>query len=230
MINTTTIIRHIEKRLGYKFNELEISHDEIIESIKQETLVNFSKYFPYQEPSVITKLDLVEGHTNKYFLKSDLEILGVARVYDTTSIYAGSGLPIHSAQMIDPFSRQIMADAISMNKNPLTYQFEYPNMVTIMPAVYSIRDTKVLLNCVHPDHFGTIPVALQDEFLKLALLDTKESLYMIRHRFANLQSAYGNIELFIDDLAEATDKKEELFEKWRRNFGKQSNRKKIYVY
>lgn len=230
MLNSTYIIRFIEKRLGYKFNELEIDPDEIIENIKQETLVTFSKHFPYQSETTISNGKLVEGTNNSYYLESDFRILSVARVYDNTTMYAGGGLLPYGGNMIDPMSRQFTADALSMNKNPLTYQFTYPNVVTLTPAIYTIRETKVLLNCVHPEHFATIPINLQDEFLKLALLDTKEVLYSIRHRFSNLQTAFGNIELFVDDLQDATDRKQELLEKWRANFAKQGNRKKIYIY
>jgi hypothetical protein len=230
MLNTTKILRHIEKKMGYKFNELEISPEEIIENIQEETLVTFSKYFPYQTETVISDDTKVEGTSNEYYLETEFDILGVARVHDNYTMYAGGGLLPYSTNMVDPMSGQWTADAISMNKNPLVYQFNHPNTVTVQPALYVMRDTKVLLNVVHPKHFGTIDTSLQDEFLKMAVLDTKEVLYQLRHRFANLQTAFGSIELFIDDLQDAPDKKEELLEKWRRNFAKRSNRKKLYIY
>jgi hypothetical protein len=230
MLNSTYIIRFIEKKLGYKFNELEISHDEIIENIQEESLITFSKYFPYQTVITIDDNNKVEDTVNSYYLESDFEILGVAKLYDNISMYTDAGLLPYHMNLHDPVSRQFTADAISINKNPLTYQFEHPNVITVMPALYMLRNAKVKLNCVHPRHFGTIPTNLQDEFLKLALFDTKETLYQIRHRFANLQTAFGSIELFIDDLQEAPDRRNELLENWRRNFAKQSNRKKLYIF
>jgi hypothetical protein len=230
LLSSTYILRFIEKKLGYKFNELEISPDDIIENIQEESLITFSKFFPYQTTTTISDKKKVEGTNNEYYLESDFEITGVARVYDNTTMYAGGGLLPYTGNMIDPVSRQMTADALSINKNPLVYHFNHPNTVTLTPALYVIRETKVLLNCVHPNHFATIPTNLQDEFLKLALYDTKEVLYQIRHRFANLQTAFGSIELFIDDLQDAPDKKQELLDKWRQNFAKQSNRKKLYIY
>ena len=44
MLNATTIIRRLEKKLGFRFMDLELSHEEIIENIKDETLKVFSKY------------------------------------------------------------------------------------------------------------------------------------------------------------------------------------------
>jgi hypothetical protein len=230
MLNSTYILRHVEKKLGYKFNELEINPDEIIENIQEESLITFSKFYPYQVETVIGEHTKVEGTNNEYYLETEFDILGVSKVFDNITMYAGGGLMPYSHNMVDPMSRQWTADAISINKNPLVFQFNHPNTVTLTPALYVIRDTKVLLNVVHPEHFGTVPTNLQDEFLKLALLDTKEVLYQIRHRFANLQTAFGSIELFIDDLAEAPNQKEELLEKWRRNFAKSPKRKKLYIY
>jgi len=230
MLSTTYITRFIEKKLGYKFNELEISPDEIIENIQQDTLITFSKHFPYQTLIEIDDSDKVEDTANTYYLETPFEILGVARLYDNMSMYTDVGLMPYSINLEDPVSRQFMADAVSINKNPLTYEFTHPNMITVLPALYMLKHAKVKLNCVHPKHFGTIPTNLQDEFLKLALYDTKDILYKIRHRFANLQTAFGSIELFIDDLADASDKKTELLENWRKNVAKQGNRKKLYIY
>ncbi|WCS68238.1 hypothetical protein Goe21_01280 [Bacillus phage vB_BsuM-Goe21] len=230
MLSSTYILRFIEKKLGYKFNELEMDPDEIIDNIKEETLVTFSNFFPYQIEAIISNEDKVEGTGNQYYINTDYNILNVARMYDNTTRYFGAELVPYSNNMIDPVSRQIQADLSSMNRNPMTYQFTYPNIITITPALYTIRKTKLLLNVVHPDHFGTIPTNLQTEFLKLALYDTKEVLYQIRKRFANLQTAFGNIELFVDELQEATDRKQELLDKWRQNVAKQANRKKLYIY
>jgi hypothetical protein len=230
MLSSTYILRFIEKRLGFKFHEIEIEPDEIIENIQDETLVTFSKFFPYQQTVTITQQDKVEGTSNSYYINTEFEILNVARLYDNTTMYAGGGLLPYTGNMIDPMSRQWTADALSINKNPMTYQFTHPNIITITPALYVMRDTKVLINCVHPKHFGTIPTNLQDEFLKLALYDTQDILYQIRHRFNNLQTTFGSIDLFIDDLQEAKDRRQELLDKWRANVSKQANRKKLYIF
>jgi hypothetical protein len=230
MLNTTYVLRHLERKLGFKFNELEIDSEEIMDTLREETLVTFSKFFPYQVNSEISDATKLETASNEYYINTDFQILNVARVYDNTTMYAGGGLLPYTGNMMDPMSRQFTADAMSMNKNPLVYEFFHPNILKISPALYVMRETKILLNCVHPDHFATIPTNLQSEFLKLALYDIKETLFQIRRRFANLQTAYGNIELFIDDLQEATQLKTDMLAEWRRHAGKQANRKKLYIY
>jgi len=88
----------------------------------------------------------------------------------------------------------------------------------------------VELKAVHPAHMETVTVAMREHFMKLAYLDVASALFPIRQRFANMNTIYGSIELFMDKLAEAKDKRDELLEKFRVNFLKDSKRKKIYMY
>lgn len=236
MINNTTILRYLEKKLGYRFNELEISPNDIIENIKTETLENFSKYFPYKVQHTINVVEdrVSFERENRFYLKTELPILAVKHVYLSNTFYGDisdiSGLnrycPVHR-NLVDT---QIAMDMLSATSTPITFEFVHPNMIDIFPAQYTKGRLLVDLHCVHPTDFSTIPLNLKDEFLKLCLYDTQEALYQIRHRFANLQTAFGNIELFIDDLQNATEKRDELMEKWRRNAYKSSKRKKLYVY
>ena len=88
----------------------------------------------------------------------------------------------------------------------------------------------IQINTVHPDHFGTIPLNMREYFLKLALYDVEIMLYHIRRRFQSLQTTFGEMELFVDELAEAEDKKKELLEeKFLVNSIKSSNRKKLII-
>lgn len=233
MINSTIILRYLEKKLGYRFMDLEISPNDIIEDIQTDSLETFSKYYPY---IVRHQIDVVEdkvpGYENRFFLKTQLPILAVKKHYLNNNFYGDLG-QVGSERNFCPKSfaeGQIMADLTSMVRTPITFDFIHPNMVEIQPSGFTKGRILIDLHCIHPLDFSTIPLNLKDEFLKLCLLDTQESLYQIRHRFANLQTAFGNIELFIDDLQEAPSKKDELLEKWRRNAYKSSKRKKLYIY
>lgn len=235
MLNSTKIIRFIEKKLGYKFTELELDSDEILENIIEETLPLFSKYFPYQvKTSINNELDRVEGEGNIYYLKSDLEIININRVISNDLSGMGYSTTIQNRSIsgpnLDPISIQLSQNINSISKNPLTFDFMYPNKIRINSSYNSLYDLLIIMNCVHPDHFGTIPVNLQEYFLKLALYDTQEALYQIRHRFSNMQTTYGNLELFIDDLQNATDKKEDMLEKFLQSSIKGANRKKLFIY
>lgn len=232
-LTPTTILQHLEKKLGYGFNELEISAEDIIENIRQESLPIFSKSFPYIIRHMIDPVkDLVPTYSNRYYLRTEYEVFGVKEVFLSNSFY---GDTITAAMITSgncsAFESQIMADIISMNKVPVTHRwFDDDCSVEIYPNGLMNSGILAELKTVHLDDFSTIPLNMRSEFLKLCLYDTQEVIYPLRHRFSSLQTAFGNIELFVDDLQNASDKKDELLERWRKNFFKSANRKKIYIY
>lgn len=234
MLTATRIIQRLEKKLGYKFMDLEISHEEIIENIKDETLRTFSKYFPYQETCVIDPENRVEPYDNRFYIKTQNECVGINRLIGGSLLGANyvTGLlhPVAADMLLgDPISRQLNIDLMSFTSNPITFKYVEPGMIEIYPVYNNVRSYLIIANTVHPDHFGTIPVNLEDEFMKYALADTQSTLYMMRSRFQNIQTPYGNIEMFIDQLQGAEDRKEQIEERWRNNSHKNSTRKKIFV-
>ena len=234
MLNATIIIRRLEKKLGFRFMDLELSHEEIIENIKDETLRVFSKYFPYQETCVIDPKDRVEPYENRFYLRTQNECLGINRLIGSSLLGASyvSGLlhPVAADMLLgDPISRQLNMDLMSFTSNPIVPKYIEPGMIEITPVYNNIRSYIVVVNTVHPDHFGTIPINLEDEFMKYALADTQATLYTMRTRFSSMNTPYGNIELFLDQFQGAEDKKEQIEEKWRINSHKNSTRKKIFI-
>lgn len=237
MLTSTEVIRYIEMRLGYKFTQLEISQEEILEVIRMETLPTYSKYFPYTINTTInTVQDLVPNTTNVFFLKSDTEIINVNRVLTNSLIGQYSTVDSIATQISpafysDPISRQLDRDLISSVKNPITFKFIPPNKIEITPkSILGLSSIMIQINTVHPDYFGTIPLNMREYFLKLALYDVQIMLFHIRRRFQNIQTTFGEMELFIDELQEAEDKKRELLEeKFLINSIKASNRKKLII-
>ena len=69
---------------------------------------------------------------------------------------------------------------------------------------------------------------MRDDFLKLCYYDVLISIYPLRHRFNTLTTPYGQIDLFTDQVDIAKDEREALLDKFRDNFLKASNVKKIY--
>lgn len=234
MLNATIIIRRLEKKLGFKFMDLEISHEEIIENLKDETLRTFSKYFPYQETCVVDPANRVEPYDNRFYLKTQNECININRLIGSSLLGANyvTGLlhPIAADMLLgDPISRQLNIDLMSFTSNPITFNYVEPGMIEITPIYNNVRSYIVVVNTVHPDHFGTIPINLEDEFMKYALYDTQATLYSMRMRFANIQTPYGNIEMFLDNFQNAEENKNQLEEKWRTNSHKNSKRKKIFI-
>jgi len=236
MLSQSYVLQDIEMKLGYKFNKLEVPLEDVMEVIRRRTLPVFSKYFPnVVRCNIDSKKDLVEGTSNIFYLNSETEIIGVNRLLNRAmtntfqTLDGALSLPISNLYG-DPISRQLDIDLMSAVKVPVTFQFIHPNKIQITPKSAALVCNSVLLNTVHPDYFGTIPVNMEYIFLELAEYDVKSMLYPIRRRFQNIQTSMGEFELFVDDLAEAEDKRKDLIkESFFPNSLKYSKRKKIYV-
>lgn len=235
MLTPTAVVNYIEKRLGFRFTDIEMTHEEIIDNIKRDTLVTFSKYFPYQERVIIdNKKDLVPGYRNRYFINCETEVLNINKIIglgtmgsDSIAAYVH---PAAMAQMMsDPISIQMSADLLSLTHNPITFIYYHPNQVEIAPNYALSNHYIVVCNTVHPEHLGTIPTLLQNEFLQLAYCDTAIVLYSIRKRFANMQTTFGTLDLNIDDLSEAKDKRNEIIENMEKSALRYGKRKKIII-
>ena len=235
MLTPTHVINYIEKCLGFQFTDIELTHDEILENIRRDTLVTFSKYFPYQERLLIdSEKDLVPGYVNRYYLKCESEVLNVNRIIGLGTMgsdaIAAFIHPSAMAQMMgDPISLQMSADILSLTKNPITFVYYHPNQVEIAPNYAMSNNYIVMCNTVHHNHFGTIPTLLERDFLDLAYCDTAMILYSIRKRFNNMQTSFGSMELNLDDLSEAKEKRNELIEKMTSSSLRYSKRKKIII-
>lgn len=234
MVNLTRVLRHIEVEMGYRFIDLEVSERDIVENLKDETLRTFSKKFPFRVRHFIhAGRDKVMGFHNRYYIKTDLDVLSVAKASSNASYGITGDLVYVSGvgNVADFVNHSLLADLVSMVQVPNTFHYyDEDQTIELNPGGYS-SGTKILIqiNCIHKDDFSTIPTNMEDEFSNLAALDTMRMLYPLRNRFANLQTPFGGIEQFVEKLADAEGKREELLEKWRRNYYKSPKRQKIYV-
>lgn len=245
-INQTTVLRHIQRRLGYKFSDLELSPDEIIETITEETLPVFSKYFPYIDRIRVGDEQRVPGYSNIFYLKSsfDTDIINVNRVVGLDLINStGGGNGVDGNLMFatpragsqfsaggnNPIDNQLMTDLLSMQSNPAVFQFYAPDRIEIKPNYSSISQFLIELNSVHPNSMITIPTNLRREFMNLAYADVCESLYPIRMRFENLQTTFGSMNLFTDQLNEGMQSRQEIMEKFQESLIRNGKRKKLWI-
>lgn len=228
-LTLTTVLRYINRMLGATMQELELTEEEIIRIVLQESLMTYSKYFPYHYKINITDKDSIGGgYTNVYRLPNDdrLEIIGVHRVWLTSMNQYGSNL---LPMVNDPFQTQLFNDVTSMMITPTTFEYQAPNLLTIRPKIQRNSGAMIEVKAVHPKHLKTIPIAMRDQFLRLCLDDVLISLYPLRHRFESFNTPYGTIQPFLDMVDGAASDKEELIAYWRENFLKDSRAKKIWI-
>ena len=228
-VTLTMVLRYINRMLGTAVQEIELSEEEIIRVVLQESLITYSKFFPYQYRERITQSDCIgNGYDNVFRLpnKDRLEIIGVHRVWlDNQNQFGGSLLPLIN----DPFNTQLLNDALSMTLTPVTFEYQAPNLLTIRPNIKYLTSALVEVKAVHPKHLRTIPVSMRDELLRLALDDVLLSIYPLRHRFESFTTPYGTISPFLEMVDNAASDKEELINSWRENILKDSRSRKIWI-
>lgn len=225
-ITPTMVLRHLNRMLGSLVQEIEISADEMMNIVFQESLPTYSKYFPYVFRTSVGPEDSIDG-TNSYTLKTDnLELLGVQKAFPhSQQMY---GVPAR-AIIGDPVANQLVQDAFSKTLTPYTWKLELPYTLRLYPKIVHGQSVLVFAKAVHPKHFKTIPINMKDEFFELCYVDVLISLYPIRHRFQSLSTPYGSIEPFFDLVDNAASQREELIQRWKDNYLNRDLAKKIII-
>lgn len=228
-LTPTATLRYIHRMLGSAMQTIELSDEEIMRVVFQESLLTYSKYYPYLFKMTIRESDSIGGgYSNVYRIPNDdrLEILGVHRVWlDNMNQFGGSLLPLVN----DPIQSQLLNDVLSQTITPTTFNYQAPNLITIRPKIYHLGAAMIEVKAVHPRHLKTIPIAMRDQFLRLALDDVLISLYPLRHRFESYTTAYGSLTPFFELVDRAADDKQELLNSWRDNLLIDSHAKRIWI-
>ena len=228
-ITPTMVLRYLHRMLGVKLQDIELTDDEIMRVVFQESLPTYSKYFPYLYKESLASTDCIGGgYTNVYRIPNidRLEIIGIHRVWlDNMNQFGGSLLPLVN----DPFQSQLLNDALSMTITPTTFEYQAPNLITIRPKIYKMGSALIEVKAVHPKHLKTIPMNMRDQFLRLCLDDVLVSLYPLRHRFENYSTPYGSLTPFFELVDNAANDRSELIELWKDNLLRDSRAKKIWI-
>jgi len=79
----TQVLRHLNRTLGTLLQELELSEEEMMRVVFQETLPQFSKFYPYKYRKTVSQKEFVPGSLNTYQIPNDdrLEIIGIHKVF-----------------------------------------------------------------------------------------------------------------------------------------------------
>jgi hypothetical protein len=226
-LTSTQVLRYLNRMLGTVIQELEISEEEMMRVIFQESLATYSKFYPYKYRLTISATNYVPGSLNTYKIPNtdNLEILGVHKVFVSNMTQFGSTqIPLS----YNPFEGQIFNDFVSMTVTPITWEYKAPDEIIIFPKIINHRSALLEVKAIHPKHLKTIPMNMRDEFLKLCLYDVLLSIYPLRHRFESFNTPYGTMQPFMEMVDSAKSDKEELMNKWQTSFLKDSTAKRIF--
>lgn len=228
MMNLSELLTSIKMDLGiYGLslpfeNENKILHD----VLKLRTITTFSQFQPHivKIPLKLNDMNCISSNYQESIYQipdvfGDRRIMYIRRVEPRNKLL-GSGYisPIFDGS-IDIYntimSAQANADLLSAITPPFTFKFVGPNMLHLFNMTSMATELYVEFALEHADNFSTIPNTTWESFYELALLDIKRFLYGAMKHYTEIQTAYGNINLKIDDWANAEQERKDLLERWR---------------
>ena len=227
-MNLSRLITRIKTSLGLytialPFENLEEVLTEIIINV---TLPVFSIYCPYYEKYRfdLNSLEKLEKNSNyEVYLLPDIlsqrKLLFVRDIeYDETFIsgigYWGGGIPLLHGNMMNQAMLSNAGLGLTNKMIPkLTFKYEHPRKVTLY-NVFSSSKLVFDLAFEHDKSLASISPTEEESFFDLCILDVKEAMYNTLKHYNDMQSAYGNISLKLDDWQNASEARKQLLDDW----------------
>lgn len=237
----TRLLNKIERRLGLtpllpSLPEY-LSKDKWCDVIMQDTIVTFSRYMPYEFP-----LQVTDETCNKrkeedgviwYYIKNEIlegcKLLGVYDVEfsDITARNQGLGSNTTYGSYFYPVGMcpgatfesvvglQMMADFNSLYNRSIYIDFKYPNKFSVKGIANTNYDLSTFVVRLLVEHrsLSTISPTKMEIFEALAIADVAKFLYMNLRYYDNLNTAFVEIDLKLQELSSEADKRDSIIEK-----------------
>jgi len=191
------------------------------------TIPEYSQFVPWKREGLahIGSLEVIDKDYDIYKLPNFLTLTPVMWIIDVRLPYLNSRGVYGDVAPVGGISRSVegvltsqayMMVAAEMRAEP-TWKYLDHNQIQLQGFPKAILEFK--LACQHEANGETIKESCYDSFLQLALLDTKMFLFLFNtlKYYNNIPTAFGNIELKIDDLQGAEDARNTLLEDWRQS-------------
>lgn len=226
-MNMSTMLTRIKLKLGLMniASPMENLDETIIWVIQNVSLPVFSTYHPYKQSITINTNDLErldKGGTYEAYLLPEFKNMKLLYVfdvrYDETCLsglgYYGGGFPLLGGSTINQAMLANAGAGLASYMIPkMTFKWDPPRKLYVYNA-YSSTKVVIDMGFEHDKSLATIEDSAFESFFKLALLDVKENLYPTYKQYTDLQTAYGNINIKIDDWADAENERKELINQW----------------
>ena len=247
----TRLLNKIERRLGLTplMSSLPdyLSKDKWCDVIMQDTLVTFSRYFPYEFPLQITDETSDKKKEDDgivwYYIKDSVlgscKLLGMYDILwsDITARNQGLGSNTTYGSYFYPAGMcpmatfesvvglQMMADFNSLYNRGVYVDFRYPNKFAVKGLANTNYDlsTFVVTLLVEHQSLSTISPTKQEIFESLAICDVANFLYMNLRYYDNLNTAFVEIDLKLQELSGIADKRESVIEEIKNSYVSMSN-------
>lgn len=247
------LLNKIERRLGTKplFLPEEVAKDTWVEEIiEPDTLMTFSRYFPYM---VRIKLDPKNSlkKDGYYIINTDVvggqEILGVKdlgwdELANENSMVSQAGIGMYdylsaynNYSCDDVMLLQARADITSMFNNSIFVDFKEPNRVRLQSVTNgNITDSLGvipldLLVC-HPSNLMTISPTKMEVFENLATADVASTLVPYLKHYDNLETVFANVNYGLDTMEQWAGRREEFVNELKESYVGAANESAPLMY
>lgn len=225
------LIQKIERRLRTVTLPLpkDCTKDKWIEPIRDDTIPDFSRFFPHQVRIMIDAKK--ENKKNGYYLiDTDLlggaEILGVKDiawdVYGQCGLSQQSGVGMYdylsaynNYSMDDVMLLQARANMASVFNNSIFVEFEPPNKIKLQSATSDditggLEQIPLDVFVHHPINLSTIPPTQMKAFEDLATSDVANFILPWLEQFDDLETVYASVNFKYDAIVSWADKREDI--------------------
>jgi hypothetical protein len=231
------LLNFIKSKLGSSSVKLELSDDDIVTILQQETLKTISVYNPfYVEYMLNMDTDLVEGSNNTFYIPDNIYgfiPFGVEKVINASSFTSYNQWGVLGGDLRTAMELVINSKMINnlevLTLPPQTFQYIQPNIIRLNTSFLpSLSRILLVLRTTHKDDFSTIPFGLRETVKNLAMSDVCSDLLGMRTYFQNLTTPFAEINLNVDYLRDWVDKRNDIIDSLRKNQLKNANAKKIF--
>jgi len=228
MMNVSDLLTSIKMDLGIYGLSLpfEKPDDTLFNVIKLKTLTTYSVFFPYtlkMNLDIRTLTCLNSNYSESSYVIPDLfgdkKIIMIKNVNPKNKSFSnGYTSPIFDGEISTYESLmmgQASADLMSLAAPPMTFKFQEPNILVLYNYATMYGEIDVEVGLAHAPNLATIPSTQWESFYELALIDVKRFLYNTLKHYNEIQTAYGTIQLKIDDWSNSESDRKEMIEKYR---------------
>lgn len=226
-MNVSQLLTSIKMDLGIYGLRLPFDNPDeaMMEVIKLKTLKTFSTFLPQTKTisvDLAKELEcLKEEYTESIYLIPDLfagrEIMYVRNITLKSKLLGNGFISPTFDGSIETYNMLMMTQAnanlASVAAPAITFKFEPPNKLYLYNVATAYGVIDIEFGIEHAENLSTIPITAWESFYELALLDIKRFLYNIMKHYSELQTAYGSLNLKIDDWANAESERRDVVEK-----------------
>lgn len=224
MLNSNKVLKYIKGELGFPWQFLELTDQDILDHLVDYTLKTFDRFFPDKNTiglNLKSESNKVANKANEYYISEPegREILSVCNIYFSAgNLYLFGHPPIGPMSFGElpqwALSVEMAGWVKSFSSFNYTYVFRHPNIISIRPNPTTEEWVAVEYERDHAPDFSTIPNDLQTYFLDLCLADIMMKIGRLRKKYGDtLTTPFGQINLSSDIFDEGKEKRAEVIEK-----------------